>query len=57
MASADPPKSYRVNTGKVVFVPFTASSIEETMEFVRQSHNQHYAGRRWLQVKENGVFG
>jgi hypothetical protein len=54
--SGDQSKTYRANTGSVAFVPFTANSIEEAIEYVRQNQNPNYAGRRWLRVKENGMF-
>ena len=47
----DQAKTYRVNTGKVTFVPFTANSIQEAIEYVRRNQNAHYAGRRWPRVK------
>ena len=54
--SGDQPKTYRVNTGTVAFIPFVATSIDEAIEYVRQNQNPDYAGRRWLQVKKDGVF-
>lgn len=54
--STDQSKTYRVNTGRVAFVPFTANSIEEAVEHVRRHQNPHHAARRWLRVLENGVF-
>ena len=54
--SGDQPRTHRVNTGRLAFIPFTAGSIEEAVEYVRQNQNPHYAGRRWLQVLEKGVF-
>jgi hypothetical protein len=56
IASTGQSRTYRINTGKVAFVPFTANSIDEATEYIRQNQNPHYAGRRWLQVLENGVF-
>ena len=50
------PHTYRVNTGRVAFVPFTADSIEEACNYVRQNQNPHYAAARWLQVLQNGAF-
>jgi hypothetical protein len=50
------PRTWRVNTGRVVFVPFTANSIEEACEYVRQHQNSDYAAPRWLQVMENDRF-
>jgi hypothetical protein len=48
--------TYRVNTGTAVFRPFTAHSVEEACEYVRQHQNSLYAGRRWLQVLKDGVY-
>jgi hypothetical protein len=55
-SSNDQPRTYRVNTGTVAFIPFTAASIEEAIEYVQKNQNSNYAGRRWLQIMENGVF-
>jgi uncharacterized membrane protein len=53
---ADQPKTYRVNTGSVAFVPFTANSVEDAIEYVRQNQNPHYAAARWLQVLQGGAY-
>jgi hypothetical protein len=50
------PHTWRVNTGRIAFVPFTAKSIEEACDYVRQNQNPNYSAARWLQVLENGVF-
>jgi hypothetical protein len=55
-ASGDQPRTYRVNTGRIAFVPFTANSIDEAIEYVRQHQNPDYAAGRWLQVLDNGVY-
>jgi len=54
--SVDQPKTWRVNTGTVAFVPFTANSIDEAIEYVRRHQNPLYAGRRWLQVLIGGTY-
>jgi hypothetical protein len=50
------PETYRINTGTAAFRPFTAHSVEEACDYVRQHQNPHYAGRRWLQVLKDGVY-
>lgn len=37
------PNTYRVNTGTGASLPFTANSIEEAMEYVRQHQKPNYA--------------
>jgi hypothetical protein len=53
---ADQPGIFRVNTGTVAFVPFTANSVEEACQYVRRHQNPDYAAARWLQIRENGVY-
>jgi hypothetical protein len=48
--------TYRINTGRVVFRPFTAGSVEEACEYVRRNQNPHYASPRWLQVLKNSTY-
>jgi hypothetical protein len=50
------PHTWRVNTGTVAFVPFTANSLEEACEYVRRHQNRHYAAARWLQILEDGAY-
>jgi hypothetical protein len=52
----EPAETYRVCNGSLVFRPFTASSIEEACEYVRQHQNPDWAAPRWLQVLRNGTF-
>jgi hypothetical protein len=50
------PHTYRVNTGTVTFVPFTANSAAEACDYVRRHQNPDHAAARWLQILQDGVF-